>query len=89
MGSDGEQQSDQPRPPVNHRFDISIGLTRSRSRARGVANPRGVGWYRATARPHLHSDGSWDVDGPGIARQHQLDFVTLTDHNTFWAASDG
>ncbi len=50
----------------------------------GTTNPRGPGWYRGDLHGHtLHSDGSWDVDGlASFARAHQLDFVTLTDHNT-------
>jgi hypothetical protein len=49
-----------------------------------VTRPRGAGWYRGDLHGHtLHSDGSWDVSGLlNFARQHQLDFVTLTDHNT-------
>jgi hypothetical protein len=45
---------------------------------------RGVGWYRGDLHGHtFHSDASWDVpDFVQYARNHNLDFVTLTDHNT-------
>lgn len=47
-------------------------------------NPRGPGWYRGDLHGHsLHSDALWDVaDFVSYARQQNLDFVTLTDHNT-------
>lgn len=50
----------------------------------GHTAPRGPGWYRGDLHGHtLHSDGSWDVpDLLQYARDFQLDFVTLTDHNT-------
>lgn len=76
-----------PGPPVNYRFDISIGFDEQDEAvtwSRGATNPRGPGWYRGDLHGHtLHSDGVWDVEGLiGFARQHRLDFVTLTDHNT-------
>ena len=44
----------------------------------------GRGWYRGDLHAHtVHSDGEWDI--PALleaARARQLDFVTLTDHNT-------
>jgi len=45
---------------------------------------RGPGWYRGDLHAHsLHSDASWDVpDLVQYARDHKLDFITLTDHNT-------
>ena len=48
------------------------------------ASKHGKPWYRGDLHGHtLHSDGRWDVDGLlNFAREHQLDFVTLTDHNT-------
>lgn len=50
----------------------------------GTTAPRGPGWYRGDLHAHtLHSDGSWDVDGLAqYALSQQLDFITLTDHNT-------
>lgn len=41
-------------------------------------------WYRGDLHAHtVHSDGSWDLpDLLTAARQFQLDFITLTDHNT-------
>lgn len=77
-------------PPVSYRFDISIGFDPQPEPVQwspGTTQPRGRGWYRGDLHGHtLHSDGSWDVEGlVGFARQHQLDFVTLTDHNTITA----
>ncbi|MBA3874054.1 MAG: CehA/McbA family metallohydrolase [Anaerolineae bacterium] len=77
-------------PPVNYQFDIAIGFetqTEAKIWSRGTTLPRGEGWYRGDLHGHtIHSDGSWDVEGlVGFARQHQLDFVTLTDHNTISA----
>ena len=45
---------------------------------------RGPGWYRGDFHAHtVHSDGDWDVtDLLACARANQLDFVTLSDHNT-------
>lgn len=45
---------------------------------------QGWRWYRGDLHAHtVHSDGRWDVpDLVTWARQHRLDFVTLSDHNT-------
>jgi hypothetical protein len=45
---------------------------------------RGAGWYKGDLHAHtLHSDGKWDLaDLAAFARDRDLDFVTLTDHNT-------
>lgn len=45
---------------------------------------RGPGWYRGDLHAHsTHSDAHWDVAGlVAYARRHQLDFATLSDHNT-------
>jgi hypothetical protein len=45
---------------------------------------RELRWYRGDLHGHtMHSDGHWGIDGLlDFARRHQLDFVTLTDHNT-------
>ena len=47
-------------------------------------NPRGPGWYRGDLHGHsLHSDALWEVsEFVEYARQQNLDFATLTDHNT-------
>jgi hypothetical protein len=47
-------------------------------------NQRRAGWYRGDLHAHTHhSDGSWGVEGLiAFARANQLDFVTLSDHNT-------
>ena len=60
---------------VNYTVKISITTT---------DNPQEARWYRGDLHAHtLHSDGHWNVDGLlEFARLHQLDFVTLTDHNT-------
>jgi PHP domain-containing protein len=77
-------------PPVNYHFDITIGFDPQPAPSTwspGTTQPRGQGWYRGDLHAHtVHSDGSWDVDGlVGFAREHHLDFVTLTDHNTMSA----
>jgi hypothetical protein len=76
-----------PGPPINYHLDISIGFEPQGEPVtwtRGATHPRGQGWYRGDLHGHtIHSDGAWDLDGLlGFARQRQLDFVTLTDHNT-------
>ncbi|HEX2620029.1 MAG TPA: CehA/McbA family metallohydrolase [Phototrophicaceae bacterium] len=50
----------------------------------GQVAPRGAGWYRGDLHGHTwHSDGKWDIpDFVRYARKYELDFVTLTDHNT-------
>lgn len=52
--------------------------------ATGKAASRGRGWYRGDLHGHsIHSDAVWDVpDLMAWSRAHQLDFATLTDHNT-------
>jgi hypothetical protein len=77
---------------VSYDFKITIGFDKLPAAApisykHGATNPRGSGWYRGDLHGHtVHSDGSWDVDGlVGFAREHKLDFVTLTDHNTISA----
>jgi hypothetical protein len=52
-------------------------------RPRPAAPPR-PGWYRGDLHAHtIHSDAGWDIpDLLAAARARQLDFVTLTDHNT-------
>jgi hypothetical protein len=79
-------------PPVTYHFDIAVGYDpqpEAITYSPGKTNPRGPGWYRGDLHGHtIHSDGSWDVDGlVNFARQHHLDFVTLTDHNTTSALS--
>jgi len=51
---------------------------------KGHTASRGKGWYRGDLHGHtFHSDGKWDVpDFVKYGRDRQLDFVTLTDHNT-------
>jgi hypothetical protein len=51
---------------------------------------RGPGWYRGDLHCHtLHSDGSWGIpELLAAARRFELDFVTLTDHNTVSGLAD-
>jgi len=79
-----------PGSPVNYHFDITFSFDPQPEPliwSHGTTQLRGKGWYRGDLHGHtIHSDGSWDVDGLlGFARQNQLDFVTLTDHNTLSA----
>jgi hypothetical protein len=76
-----------PGAPVEYQIDVVIGFDPQPAGptwTQGMTRPRGAGWYRGDLHGHtLHSDGSWDVSGLlNFAREHQLDFVTLTDHNT-------
>jgi hypothetical protein len=50
----------------------------------GHTASRGRGWYRGDLHAHtLHSDAEWDIpDLLKWVREHQLDFCTLSDHNT-------
>lgn len=45
---------------------------------------RGQGWYRGDLHGHtVHSDGAWQIaDLLAAASAYELDFVTLSDHNT-------
>ncbi len=77
-----------PGPPVSYTLEISATdepLTASTPHYMpGDTAPRGPSWYRGDLHGHtIHSDGHWDVpDLVNHARACQLDFVTLTDHNT-------
>jgi hypothetical protein len=76
-----------PGAPVEYQFDITTWFDPqlpAQTWTRGTTQSRGAGWYRGDLHGHtIHSDGSWDVSGLlDFARQHRLDFVTLTDHNT-------
>lgn len=78
-----------PDAPVTYDADIGIRFDEEEPVATpawtpGTTDPRGPGWYRGDLHAHtIHSDGSWNVsDLVDFARQHQLDFVTLSDHNT-------
>ena len=80
-----------PGAVVEYQFEIVIGFEAQPAPvpapARGSTKPRGAGWYRGDLHGHtIHSDGHWDCDGLlGFAQQHQLDFISLTDHNTMSA----
>jgi hypothetical protein len=77
-----------PGQPLN--FQLSIRGTKQPvpkappPSASGQTAPRGPGWYRGDLHTHtMHSDGHWDVsDLVADARQRNLDFITLSDHNT-------
>lgn len=77
-----------PPDTITYTFDIDIStepITEAEHHyAKVIPSPRGRGWYRGDLHGHtLHSDGSWDVpDLIQYARDYQLDFVTLSDHNT-------
>lgn len=51
---------------------------------KGQTHSRGSGWYRGDFHAHsLHSDARWDIsDLVAFAKRQNLDFVTLSDHNT-------
>ncbi len=76
---------------VEYQLDIVVSSEEQAGSApqwtRGSTNPRGAGWYRGDLHGHtVHSDGQWGCDGLlRFAQQHQLDFVSLTDHNTMSA----
>jgi hypothetical protein len=80
--------SDEAAPTADRRprpTGVPVGLS-AVSRQRSALSPasRGRGWYRGDLHAHtIHSDASWDIpDLLAWARTHQLDFVTLSDHNT-------
>ncbi len=65
------------------------GISRPALRAPGALrdphdSTRGGRWFRGDLHAHtVHSDGEWEVsDLVAWARQRELDFVTLSDHNT-------
>lgn len=51
---------------------------------RAIPHDRGAGWYRGDLHAHTHhSDGWWSVaELVDFARAQQLDFLSLTDHDT-------
>ena len=76
-----------PPDTIHYWFEIEISHEPVEAHAPFVAAataPRGAGWYRGDLHGHsLHSDARWDVpDLAQYARDYQLDFVTLSDHNT-------
>jgi hypothetical protein len=74
--------------PVAYELDITMAFDPIESEAIvwavGQVAPRGPGWYRGDLHAHtIHSDGSWDVpDLVQFYRDHNADFMTLSDHNT-------
>lgn len=76
-----------PPDTVHYWFEIELSSEPVEAKApfvKAATAPRGKGWYRGDLHGHtLHSDGRWDVpDLAQYARDYQLDFVTLSDHNT-------
>jgi len=77
-----------PGAPLNYRLDVTVLFDPIPGEAhvwkKGITNPRGPGWYRGDLHAHtIHSDAHWDMpDLVEAARAYDLDFVTLTDHNT-------
>ena len=77
-----------PPDPITYTLSVSLSsdaLTNTPTVWTQSTKPnKGIGWYRGDLHAHsVHSDASWDVpDLVRFARDHQLDFVTLTDHNT-------
>lgn len=77
-------------PPDELIYIININMTSEPitepivSYPKGKTTSRGKGWYRGDLHGHTyHSDGVWGVsDFVEYGRKHELDFVTLTDHNT-------
>jgi hypothetical protein len=72
--------------PITYRAEITLSADhepQQQPRATSVAD-RGAGWYRGDLHAHSdHSDASWTVaDWAQWARKRQLDFATLSDHNT-------
>lgn len=77
-----------PPDTISYQFDIHVSTDPVTDpppdRAPRTVAPRGAGWYRGDLHGHTqHSDARWTVaDFVQTARAYQLDFVTLTDHNT-------
>jgi hypothetical protein len=82
-----------PGEPCHYQLEIAIRTSpdtlseqveRAASQSSPLAPGRGPGWYRGDLHAHTrHSDGDYEVQGlVETARQRQLDFITLTDHNT-------
>ncbi len=77
--------------PCTYRIDIACSEqpdTSPRKPSPPIPQPfaptQGPNWYRGDLHGHTkHSDGSWDViDLLVYARRYNLNFVTLSDHNT-------
>ena len=74
--------------PVEYEMTITLSFdpitTEPKGWTAGTVAPRGAGWYRGDLHAHtIHSDGSWDIpDLVNFWRERQVDFMTLSDHNT-------
>jgi hypothetical protein len=77
-----------PPDPINYWFEIEISdmpqVETPAEWVKPVLESRGPGWYRGDLHGHTcHSDADWDVpDIVQYGHEYQLDFVSLTDHNT-------
>jgi hypothetical protein len=78
-----------PVAPVRYRIAIDVSSEPQQAAApvpRQAQAPerRSSGWYRGDLHGHtVHSDASWQIsDLVARAREFQLNFVTLSDHNT-------
>lgn len=83
-----------PDEPCQYKLEITAETNREpvrtiRAREDAVENAvrftdRGTGWYRGDLHTHtVHSDGHKTVpELVEISRQHGLDFIVVTDHNT-------
>lgn len=76
-------------PPGNIKYSLTVEMHETETTgatfpAAKATDPRGPGWYRGDLHGHSdHSDASWPVaDFIAHARNRNLDFVTLTDHNS-------
>ena len=76
-------------PPGNTSYEVTVTLSDEPAEGPPLPAPmpvanRGAGWYRGDLHGHTeHSDGRWSVaDFLAHARARELDFVTITDHNT-------
>ncbi len=78
-----------PEPPVRYGLDVTFtpGASAPLS-SRSVAplpTPRGADWYRGDLHCHTHHSDAAGFTVPDLlraAREYDLDFVFLTDHNT-------
>ncbi len=76
-----------PEQPLSYRLEVHLtdAPTAQPQRHRKPAPPeRGPGWYKGDLHAHsTHSDAAWTVkDLVASAGRFDLDFITLSDHNT-------
>jgi len=77
-----------PPTPVEYHLAVTLSseptATEPHVFTKAAVAPRGAGWYRGDLHAHtIHSDGSWTIaELMAFWRARQLDFMTLSDHNT-------